>query len=164
MARNPNQTPNCKQASRKPKRRNPTNRSPPKRKKRTPKRKEKTIEEVTKDFEKLEGLFTLYRKKEAGKDTIYMEIRREQLETLYFLQATVSEGLPTFFLAAGTPINDILFKVGATRRADSAGCAQHTAFKRTRTRRLPAPYNAPSLTLFWRRSKSKPSRTRASAC
>ncbi len=75
------------------------------------KKKEKTIEEVTKDFEKLEGLFTLYRKKETGKDTIYMEIRREQLERLYFLQATVSEGLPTFFLAAGTPINDILFKL-----------------------------------------------------
>ncbi|MFN7016241.1 MAG: zinc-dependent metalloprotease [Fimbriimonadales bacterium] len=80
-------------------------------KKDEPKKKEKTIEEVTKDFEKLEGLFTLYRKKEAGKDTIYMEIRREQLERLYFLQATVSEGLPTFFLAAGTPINDILFKL-----------------------------------------------------
>jgi hypothetical protein len=79
-------------------------------KKEDAKKKEKTIEEVTKDFEKLEGLFTLYRKKEAGKDTIYMEIRREQLETLYFLQATVSEGLPTFFLAAGTPISDILFK------------------------------------------------------
>ena len=80
-------------------------------KKEDPKKKEKTIEDVTKDFEKLEGLFTLYRKKESGKDTIYMEIRREQLERLYFLQATVSEGLPTFFLAAGTPINDILFKL-----------------------------------------------------
>ncbi|MCS7299925.1 MAG: DUF5117 domain-containing protein, partial [Fimbriimonadales bacterium] len=79
-------------------------------KKEDAKKKEKTIEEVTKDFEKLEGLFTLYRKKEAGKDTIYMEVRRDQLEKLYFLQATVSEGLPTFFLAAGTPINDILFK------------------------------------------------------
>ncbi|MCX7925185.1 MAG: DUF5117 domain-containing protein, partial [Fimbriimonadales bacterium] len=80
-------------------------------KKEDPKKKEKTIEEVTKDFEKLEGLFTLYRKKEAGKDTIYMEVRHDQLEKLYFLQATVSEGLPTFFLAAGTPINDILFKL-----------------------------------------------------
>jgi hypothetical protein len=79
-------------------------------KKEDAKKKEKTIEELTKDFEKLEGLFTLYRKKEVGKDTIYMEIRRDQLEKLYFLQATVSEGLPTFFLAAGTPIADILFK------------------------------------------------------
>jgi plasmid replication initiation protein len=40
-----------------------------------------------------------------------MEVRRDQLEKLYFLQATVSEGLPTFSLAAGTPITDILFKL-----------------------------------------------------
>jgi hypothetical protein len=93
-------------------------------KKEDAKKKEKTIEEVTKDFEKLEGLFTLYRKKEAGKDTIYMEVRRDQLEKLYFLQATVSDGLPTFFLAAGTPINDILFKLGAARRANPDGRAE----------------------------------------
>ncbi len=74
------------------------------------KKKEKTIEEVTKDFEKLEGLFTLYRKKEAGKDTLYMEIRDDQLEKLYFLQSTVSEGLPSIILAPGRPISDILFK------------------------------------------------------
>ncbi len=73
-------------------------------------RKEKTIDEVVKDFEKLDGLFTLYRKKEAGKDTLYMAIREEQLNKLYFLQATISEGIPTFFMAAGTPINDIVFK------------------------------------------------------
>lgn len=74
------------------------------------KKKEKTLDEVVKEFEKLEGLFTLYRKKEAGKDTLYMAIREDQLNKLYFLQATVSEGVPTFFLAAGTPINDLVFK------------------------------------------------------
>jgi hypothetical protein len=74
------------------------------------KKKEKTIDEVVKDFEKMEGLFTLYRKKEAGKDTLYMAIREEQLNRLYFLQATISEGVPTFFLAAGTPVNDLVFK------------------------------------------------------
>ncbi len=74
------------------------------------KKKEKTIDEVVKDFEKLEGLFTLYRKKEAGKDTLYMAIREEQFNRLYFLQATISEGVPTFFLAAGTPVNDLVFK------------------------------------------------------
>jgi hypothetical protein len=74
------------------------------------KKKEKTIDDVVKDFEKLEGLFTLYRKKEAGKDTLYMAIREDQLDKLYFLQATVSEGIPTFLLAAGTPINDLVFK------------------------------------------------------
>ncbi len=74
------------------------------------KKKEKTLDEVVKEFEKLEGLFTLYRKKEAGKDTLYMAVREDQLNKLYFLQATVSEGVPTFFLAAGTPINDLVFK------------------------------------------------------
>ncbi len=79
-------------------------------KKEEPKKKEKTIEEVTKDFEKMEGLFTLYRKKEPTKDTLYLELRADQLEKLYFLQSTVSDGLPSFILAPGSPISDILFK------------------------------------------------------
>lgn len=79
-------------------------------KKEDTKKKEKTIDEVTKGFEKMEGLFTLYRKKEATKDTLYLEIREDQLEKLLFLQATVSEGLPSFILAPGRPISDILFK------------------------------------------------------
>ncbi|MCW5934888.1 MAG: zinc-dependent metalloprotease [Fimbriimonadia bacterium] len=74
------------------------------------KKKEKTIAEVTKDFEKLEGLFTLYRKKEAGKETLYLEIKEDQLDTLHLLQATVSKGVPGFVLTAGAPINDIAFK------------------------------------------------------
>lgn len=74
------------------------------------KKKEKTIEEVTKDYEKMEGLFTLYRKKEAGKETIYAEVREDQLNKLMFLQATVSDG-PTSGLPAGMPVNDILFKL-----------------------------------------------------
>ncbi len=80
-------------------------------KKEDTKKKEKTIAEVTKEFEKMEGLFTLYRKKEATKDTLYMEIREDQLGKLYFLQSTVSEGLPSILLAPGRPISDILFKL-----------------------------------------------------
>ncbi|MDW8103578.1 MAG: zinc-dependent metalloprotease [Armatimonadota bacterium] len=75
-----------------------------------PKKKEKTIEEVVKDFEKIEGLFTLYRKKEAGKDTIYMEVREDQLDKLMLLQVTQSTGTGGYALAAGNPIDDILFK------------------------------------------------------
>jgi hypothetical protein len=75
-----------------------------------PKKKEKTIEEVVKDYEKIEGLFTLYRKKEAGKDTIYMEVREEQLDRLLLLQVTQSTGTGGYALAAGNPIDDILFK------------------------------------------------------
>ncbi|MGQ9486889.1 MAG: zinc-dependent metalloprotease [Armatimonadota bacterium] len=75
-----------------------------------PKKKEKTIEEVVKDYEKIEGLFPLYRKKEAGKDTIYMEIGENQLNRLMLLQATQSTGTGGYSLAAGNPIDDILFK------------------------------------------------------
>ena len=38
-------------------------------------KKEKTIDETVKDYEKLPGLFTIYRKKESGRETIYMEIK-----------------------------------------------------------------------------------------
>lgn len=76
-----------------------------------PKKKEKSIEEVVKDYEKIEGLFTLYRKKEAGKDTVYMEIRDDQLDRLMLLQVTQSTGTGGYSLAAGNPIDDILFKL-----------------------------------------------------
>ncbi|GIV14956.1 MAG: hypothetical protein KatS3mg022_0391 [Armatimonadota bacterium] len=75
-----------------------------------PKKKEKSIEEVVKDYEKIEGVFTLYRKKEAGKDTIYLEIREDQLDRLMLLQVTQSTGTGGYSLAAGNPIDDILFK------------------------------------------------------
>ncbi|MCS6830124.1 MAG: zinc-dependent metalloprotease [bacterium] len=74
------------------------------------KKKEKSIDEVVKDYDKIEGLFTLYRKKEAGKDTIYMEVREDQLDRLMLLQVTQSTGTGGYSLAAGNPIDDILFK------------------------------------------------------
>jgi hypothetical protein len=75
-----------------------------------PKKKEKTIEEVVKDFEKIDGLFTLYRKKEAGKETIYMEIHERQLDKPMLLQVTQSTGTGGYSLAAGNPVDDILFR------------------------------------------------------
>ncbi|MBC8139322.1 MAG: zinc-dependent metalloprotease, partial [Fibrella sp.] len=78
---------------------------------------EKTIDETIKEgFTKIPGLVTLYRKKEAGKDTIYAELPEDQLGKMMMLQATASTGtaemgpygLP---LAPGTPINDIVFKL-----------------------------------------------------
>jgi len=74
-------------------------------------KKEKTIEDVVKDYEKIPGLFTLYRKKEAGKDTLYMEVREEQLDRLMLLQVTAASGTGSFALVAGNPIDDILFKL-----------------------------------------------------
>jgi hypothetical protein len=73
-------------------------------------KKEKTIDEKVKDFEKLEGLFTLYRKREAGRTTLYMEIREDQLDKLLLLQATASTGTADR-VKAGDPINDLVFRL-----------------------------------------------------
>jgi len=72
-------------------------------------KKEKTIDETVKDYEKLEGIFTIYRKKESGRDTIYMEIPEEKLNRLLMMEVTASTGTPDR-LPAGSPINDIVFK------------------------------------------------------
>lgn len=71
--------------------------------------KPKTIDELVKDYEKLPGLFTVYRKKEAGRETMYLELREDQLGQLYFLQATASTGTGGA-VVAGDPLSDILFK------------------------------------------------------
>lgn len=68
-----------------------------------------SIDEKVKDFEKLPGLFTFYRKKEDQRDRIYMEIREDQLGKLFFLQATASTGTSDRVIA-GFPINDIVFR------------------------------------------------------
>lgn len=72
-------------------------------------KKEKTIEEIVKGFEKTDGLITLYRKREAGKDTIYAELREDQLNKLMMLEATAATGTSEH-IVAGDPINDIVFK------------------------------------------------------
>ena len=72
-------------------------------------KKEKTIDDTVKDYEKLPGLFTLYRKKESGRETIYAEVKEDQLDKLMLLEATASTGTSSQ-IVAGTPINDILFK------------------------------------------------------
>lgn len=72
-------------------------------------KKEKTIDEVVKDFDKQEGILTVYRKKESGRDTIYLEIPEAKLDRLFMLQVTASTGTPDR-LPAGMPINDLVFK------------------------------------------------------
>ncbi|MBC8137568.1 MAG: DUF5117 domain-containing protein, partial [Fibrella sp.] len=74
-------------------------------------KKEKTIDETIKEgFTKIPGLVTLYRKKEAGKDTIYAELPEDQLGKMMMLQATASTGTAEQ-IVAGDPINDIVFKL-----------------------------------------------------
>ncbi|MFN3728185.1 MAG: zinc-dependent metalloprotease [Fimbriimonadaceae bacterium] len=72
--------------------------------------KEKTIDEIVKDYEKMEGLFTLYSKTDAGKRTLYMEVKEEQLGKLFMLQTTAATGNSTN-VVAGDPINDLVFKM-----------------------------------------------------
>jgi hypothetical protein len=71
-------------------------------------KKEKTIDDVVKDLEKFPGIFTVYRKKEVGKDTVYLEIPEDRYGKLLMLQTTASSGTAEN-LIAGDPISDILF-------------------------------------------------------
>ena len=72
-------------------------------------KKEKTIDETVKDYEKLPGYFTLYRKKESGRETLYMEIKESQLGQLMMMETTASTGTGGR-VVAGDPINDLVFK------------------------------------------------------
>ena len=68
-------------------------------------RKERVIDEVVKDYEKLPGLFTLYRKKENGRETIYLELKESQLGQLVLVQATAATGNGAS-VSAGDPLID----------------------------------------------------------
>ncbi len=61
------------------------------------------------DFERIEGVFPLYRKDSEGRMTLYMEISPEQMGRLVILQTTASTGLADGRIAAGDPINDLIF-------------------------------------------------------
>ena len=71
--------------------------------------KPKTIDDIVKDHTKIPGIFTLYKKTDAGRDTIYLEMREDQLNKLHMLEVTASTGT-ALQVAAGDPINDIVFK------------------------------------------------------
>ena len=84
-----------------------------------PKPKDKTIDDIVlekgKEYEKIAGLVTLWRKKENGKDTIYAEVKEDQLNKLMYLQATAATGtteqkLDDLPLTAGTPFRDLVFQ------------------------------------------------------
>ncbi|HLK57071.1 MAG TPA: zinc-dependent metalloprotease [Chthonomonadaceae bacterium] len=72
-------------------------------------KKEKTIDDTVKDYEKIPGLFTLYRKKENNRETVYMEIKESQLDKLFLLQATAATGTAGRVVPSDD-IGDILFK------------------------------------------------------
>jgi hypothetical protein len=74
-------------------------------------KKDKDIDETVKEgFEKLPGIFTLYRKRESGRDTLYMEVKESQLDKLMMLETTASTG-SSDVVVAGAPLDDLVFKL-----------------------------------------------------
>ncbi len=67
----------------------------------------KPFSEVTKDTEKIQGLFTLYQGKE-GK--LYLEIQPEQLDTNFQLTLSLSHGMGDAGILTGSPLDDYLFQ------------------------------------------------------
>lgn len=74
-----------------------------------PEEKPKTITELTKGYEKDEGLFTLYRKVEKNKQKVFAEIRESQIGPLFMLQSTFATGAAGI-VAAGRPARDLVWK------------------------------------------------------
>lgn len=67
------------------------------------------IEEKIKDFEKIDGLFTMYRKVTDGRTQLFLELKKDQLDQLVMLQTTASTGIGNGQITAGDPINDLMF-------------------------------------------------------
>ncbi|MBD2292074.1 zinc-dependent metalloprotease [Anabaena sphaerica FACHB-251] len=65
------------------------------------------FDDVVKDSQKLEGLFTLYRQKETNK--IYLEIKPEQLQKNFLATATLESGIGERGIYSGLPLQDFLF-------------------------------------------------------
>ncbi len=65
------------------------------------------FEEVVKDAEKLEGLFTLYRSKDSEK--VYLEIKPEQLNKNFLCVVTLNSGIGEAPLLRGMPLQDVMF-------------------------------------------------------
>ena len=71
--------------------------------------KPKTIAELTKGYEKDEGIFTLYRKVERNRQRVLAEIRESQIGPLFMLQSTFGTGAAGI-VAAGRPARDLVWK------------------------------------------------------
>ncbi|MBK1989800.1 zinc-dependent metalloprotease [Sphaerospermopsis aphanizomenoides BCCUSP55] len=65
------------------------------------------FDEVVKDSQKLEGVFTLYRHKQKNK--IYLEIKPEQLQKNFLATATLESGIGEGGIYSGMPLQDFLF-------------------------------------------------------
>ncbi len=73
----------------------------------------KTIEELTKGFDKTEGLFTLFRKLEKNEQKLLAEVKQSQIGPLFLLQSTFATGNAAR-ITAGRPANDIVWRFERT--------------------------------------------------
>ncbi|MBE9122248.1 zinc-dependent metalloprotease [Tychonema sp. LEGE 07199] len=67
------------------------------------------FEQVVKDAQKLEGLFTLYRNQANNK--VYLEITPQQLDKKFLCFVTLASGLGEGGIFSGLPIGDFLFQL-----------------------------------------------------
>ncbi|HIK09160.1 MAG TPA: DUF5117 domain-containing protein, partial [Oscillatoriaceae cyanobacterium M33_DOE_052] len=65
------------------------------------------FDEVVKNTEKIDGLFTVYHQKKAGK--IYWEIQPQQLDKNFLCVVTLASGIGQGVLVRGMPLQDFLF-------------------------------------------------------
>lgn len=69
--------------------------------------KPQAFDAMVKGYERLEGLFTLYRNRETGK--LLMEIKPEQLNQNFLFAATMESGIGEAGIYRGMPLRDFLF-------------------------------------------------------
>jgi len=67
------------------------------------------FDEVVKDAQKLEGMFTLYHNKAT--DKVYLEIQPQQLTKKFLCFVTLASGLGEAGILSGMPIGDFLFQL-----------------------------------------------------
>jgi hypothetical protein len=96
--------------------------------------KDKTIDETVKEFTKIPGAVTLYRKKDATKDTIYAELREDQIDKLMMLETTAGTGTASQ-VVTGDPIDDLVFKFTRTDDRIIMTVPTTASGPRTRSRR-----------------------------
>ncbi len=85
------------------------------------------FDDAIKDFQKLEGLFTLYRK--PNENTVYLEIKPEQLNRNFFMVVTLSGGIGAWGLYQGMPIQDFVFQLRQVQKTRVDLVVPNTRFR-----------------------------------
>jgi len=85
------------------------------------------FDDAIKNFEKLEGLFTLYRK--PNENTVYLEIKPEQLNRNFFMVVTLSGGIGAWGMYQGMPIQDFVFQLRQVQKTRVDLVVPNTRFR-----------------------------------